>query len=781
MAPATPRLRVLSVGGNPLSAFLSWRLQATLSCDVTLVWKTSYESVSQYGISFKSSKYGNERFKPHAVVRTPEEAGTMSGGFDYVLLSVKALPDVYDLASIIESVVTPQHTCILVNTTTAIGTEAYLESRYPTNVVLSLVSGVALSQLGNSEFEHTGGSDIWVGSAIQNTNIPESIQYDMAEALALTLHSGNVDCHVSPNIRQQQWERMLGPIAFHPLSVILDTPNLNALFEKPGCKTLITGVVDELISIAKAQKCTFPEEFKQKTIDDQLSAHPSANIMYQDYQARRPLEIETFLGSPIKAAKTLGVSTPHLNTLYPVLSHLNQQNQSRPNPPSPSAVSGSHHPRMQGPPPSGQRLPPPNGTGPGGAPRRPPPGPSNGHSGQGSDPAMARRPPPQSRGPSNGHPPHVNGAFSPRGQLSRRNSFDNDLEEFGHIALYGDMVDSDAVPQDGGYRQHPGRGDHGNHVRQPPPTMSELDLRERKLALREREQALREQELKNSRFGFGRKKAGKSRSVYGDDDDDDDFYVDAPPPMPPVDVDNFDMMSVTSRRNRRLPSASSVNVRSPGAEIPLQPTRTGRHSMFGRNQRSRTSARLMNDVPGLHDPITDNAMMGYSSNRYGTVDRKVMMESSRANSMTSNRGGDIRSDPSFGGGAYPPMPGSGNGNGGSGAYPPMPRRMSTSQGDPRNGYNATPRNVNGHSPPHNGHGQPMPKHAYPHQVDHHIGDGVRQPSIMKGPTGNQVRSTTGSASASLSNDSGSAGGELSAYSSSSSSLEKRIPNGVAVV
>lgn len=144
------------------------------------------------------------------VVRTPEEAGTMPGGFDYVLLSVKALPDVYDLASIIESVVTPQHTCILVNTTTALGTEAYLESRYPTNVVLSLVSGVSLNQVGTSEFEHVGGSDIWVGSAITNANVPESIQFDMAEALALTLASGSVDCHVSPNIKQQQWERVLG-------------------------------------------------------------------------------------------------------------------------------------------------------------------------------------------------------------------------------------------------------------------------------------------------------------------------------------------------------------------------------------------------------------------------------------------------------------------------------------------------------------------------------------------------------------------------------------------
>lgn len=41
------------VGSNPVSAFLSWRLQATHACDVTLVWKSGFDSVSQYGISFK--------------------------------------------------------------------------------------------------------------------------------------------------------------------------------------------------------------------------------------------------------------------------------------------------------------------------------------------------------------------------------------------------------------------------------------------------------------------------------------------------------------------------------------------------------------------------------------------------------------------------------------------------------------------------------------------------------------------------------------------------------
>lgn len=144
------------------------------------------------------------------VVRVPEEASSRENAYDYVLLCIKALPDVYDLAAVIESVVTPQHTCILVNTTNTIGVESYLEQRFPTNVILSLVSGVEISQIGASEFEHLSSSDLWVGATNQQSSIPSSIKNDMAVALAHTLASGQVDCKVSDNIRQEQFDRMIG-------------------------------------------------------------------------------------------------------------------------------------------------------------------------------------------------------------------------------------------------------------------------------------------------------------------------------------------------------------------------------------------------------------------------------------------------------------------------------------------------------------------------------------------------------------------------------------------
>ena len=51
-------ISICTVGGNAVSAFLSWRLQATIACDVTLVWKSGFDQVSQYGISMR---YGLSR------------------------------------------------------------------------------------------------------------------------------------------------------------------------------------------------------------------------------------------------------------------------------------------------------------------------------------------------------------------------------------------------------------------------------------------------------------------------------------------------------------------------------------------------------------------------------------------------------------------------------------------------------------------------------------------------------------------------------------------------
>ncbi|KAK4548320.1 hypothetical protein LTR36_010190 [Oleoguttula mirabilis] len=804
---------VCVVGGNAVSAFLSWRLSATNACDVTLVWKSGFESVSQYGISFRSSKFGNERFKPRHVVRTPEEAaGHSRASFDYVLLCVKALPDVYDLASVIESVVSPQHTCILVNTTHTLGIESYLEQRFPTNVVLSLVSGAEISQIGASEFEHRGdsGGMLWVGAANRNSAIPATIQTDMAEALAMTLKSGQVDCEVSTNIRQQQYERMIGPIAFHPASVIFETPSHADLLEKVGARSLITGVIDELMNLAKVgHGCSFKPGFREDIMEQMVVAADAHSTMYQDFTARRPMEVETYLGSPIKLAQEAGVQVPRIETLYALLHNVNVVNQQRPQQPAPGSPAAH-----QGPPSRLSSAPGPKGAmyGPG------PNGPMNGgprngvRQGSRAPSAAGGPPPPMRRGPPSmsGYPPPrgVNGnGYGPRGpppqQMPRRPSFEGagDLEEFSHVMLYDNMPDGGANGMDG-------EGAYDGAMT-PNVSSGNLALREREVAIRQKEMALRERE-----YSMGRRRGPSgpppppvARGGYDDDDDEDgeDFFdpMAGAANVPQADVENFDMMSVTSRRTRKAPSAGQLRANpemtSGGG------ARQSRGGMgWGKRQpmkQNRASTTIMSQMPGLHEELMNNPLVGYSSDRYGNVDRMNMGHESRTNSLTAERLGELQHNGAPGG-PFPPISRRGSQSPGNplstGQRPPQhTQRVSPPNGyaphpqsqriSPPNGYashaqaNGVQYGPNGPkgrpSPP--GLRQPAPQRnnvAVPKQIEQTT-SGV---STLKPQPNSQVRSLTGSASASAgsgeSNRSAALGdsSELSG-NSSSSSLGPRAP------
>ncbi|KAK8109888.1 alcohol dehydrogenase [Apiospora kogelbergensis] len=771
MAEFDELMRICAVGGNAVSAFLSWRLQATNACDVTLVWKSGFDSVYQYGISFKSDGFGNERFKPRQVVRTPEEAAQLKeGAFDYVILCIKALPDVYDIASVIDSVVTPQHTCILINTTHTLGIEKAIEDRFPTNVVLSLVSNAQITQLGASEFEHRGSTEIWVGPANQNSNIPASIQEDMAQALAMTLSTGQVDCKVSPNIRQQQYERVIGPIAFHPASVIFDTASHSALLEKKGVRELVYGVIDELMQLAIAQGCSFTPNFKDSTVKEQCQPSESGSIMWQDYIARRPMEVETYLGSPRDLARAAGVKVPTIDTLYAIFHHANITNQQRPKevPAAHPAPSGSPSagngpmPRMStnGPPPPRQMANGmPNGNGMG----RAGPRPRNSSNYTGPPPGMRRGPPPSmgNGGPPNGYRGPPNGYAGSR-QPSRRGSMEEtDLNEFSHLMLYDDVAEA---------------GPDGTY----PGDNTDITLRERELQLRQRELALKEQEMRMRRGPPGppgppgpRRRPGPPPSVRGgayDDEDEelDDFFdPNAVPMTPMIDPDNFDMMSVTSRKARmNTPNQKQIRqdpeMGNGGAQMPARNSRF--RPNFGRN---RTSQIGMASIPGLHENFLDDTLMSSTSNRYAGVDRGQMQQSSRANSLTAQH--------------LDQMSGPG---GMSGMNGPFPRRVSHSPGGPYspsirggNGRPSPPNGMmggpgmNGRPSPPDGMRQPVPRYppghgnaVAPQKVEQRVGVSALQP-----PKPKNVRSLTGSASASAgSGDSINLESEPSAHSSQSS-------------
>jgi hypothetical protein len=483
----------------------------------------------------------------------------------------------------------------------------------------------------------------------------------------------------------------------------------------------------------------------------------TTSVMYQDFLARRPMEVETSLGSPMKLGQEVGVSAPRIETLYALLHHKNTINLTKPvgapispgftpPPPRASSVAAVNGPRpvlngngsMNGV--NGRRAPSFNG----------PPG------------MMRRGPPP------NGYPGRMNGlpnSFPPDGmQQPRRPSLDGeDLGEFSHLVLFENGTEG-GVPE-GANGVYGGEGMANA-------SSSDLAFRERELAIRQRELELRERQMFMRRNGPPPPQQQQQQRrppppAGGWEDDDEEDYFDPMaaghgPSAAPMD-ENFDMLSITSRRTRK--SSSSVNQ----MRNDMQGGRGGRN-IFGRTKANRTSARLMQDMPGLQDSIMNNPLIGYSSNRYGAVDRQAMGEQSRQNSLTTERLTELSRGP-VPYSAYPP---------------PVQRRQSQSPGNPLSPPIKRPSPTNGYSQPNGMNGipngrpsppgmrQPVPRHppghgnaVAPQAVEQHAGVS----NIYPHKQSPQVRSLTGSASASAgSGDSAASALIDSSNSSANSSL-----------
>jgi hypothetical protein len=506
---------------------------------------------------------------------------------------------------------------------------------------------------------------------------------------------------------------------------------------------MISGIIDELLDLATGLGCEFPPNSKDTIISTmKVPSAESNSVMYQDYLSRRPMEIETFLGSPLKLAKKIGLTLGRLEVVYALLHDKNQKNLKGELPPSP----GPNH-----------SLPPRTSSIANGAPGARPMMNGKGRQMGGSRaPSLTGPPPAMRRGPyvngyRNGSMPN---GFPPNGgpYNGRRDSTEGEnLEEFSHVMLF---ENTDGNFQDGSSGSF-GDGSGGTGT----PSSSELALRERELALRQREIELKEREQHmHMRRGPPPRRQGRPAPgvVYDDEDDEDDYFDPMSGGGRPVD-DNIDMMSITSRRHRKTPSSNHHQ-----QQQQQQPPSSRGSNLFARKNRS--STRLMSDIPSPHESIMRDPLMGYSSNRYGGVDRQALGDESRHNSMAGSKMEDMAARAA------------------NGPYPGM-RRLSHSPGNPLSPPANRPSPPNGHmngmrppGPPMMN-GGPMPRQGMsrgigPQPVEQHVGVST---SLFPPKPNHQVRNLTGSASASApSGDSASANtGSANSAASSSSSLQPR--------
>lgn len=188
---------------------------------MTAVCRSNYDVVKVNGFLIDSVRYGKGiRFHPK-VVRSPAEAASANpGGFDYVIVSAKALPDA-KISKTIEPAITKGKTTIAL-IQNGIGIEDEYVSLFPDNPILSCVVYLPTTQVAPGRIEMGNFESLEVGT------YPASAYADSAKPRIKAAADGFIEMlkHAGSNVKwfddiqEKRWNKLLLNAPWNPICAL---------------------------------------------------------------------------------------------------------------------------------------------------------------------------------------------------------------------------------------------------------------------------------------------------------------------------------------------------------------------------------------------------------------------------------------------------------------------------------------------------------------------------------------------------------------------------------
>jgi 2-dehydropantoate 2-reductase len=154
---------------------------------------------------------------------------------------------------------------------------------------------------------HTEGSKITFGE-------PDGTRSDRLRAIAEPLIAAGFRCPVTPRFRHEIWVKLLGNVAFNPISA-LTGGTLEELVRHPDASRTIREIMAETEAVAGKLGIELPISIDQRMAGAQrVGAHKTS--MLQDLEAGRPMELEAVVGAVVELGDRLGVPVATTRAVY---------------------------------------------------------------------------------------------------------------------------------------------------------------------------------------------------------------------------------------------------------------------------------------------------------------------------------------------------------------------------------------------------------------------------------------------------------------------------------
>ena len=143
---------------------------------------------------------------------------------------------------------------------------------------------------------------------------PDGTRSDRCRRIAEVLIAGGLRCPVSARFRHEIWVKLLGNVAFNPISV-LTRATLEAMVRHPEVHTLVRDVMIETNAVAAALGIEMPVTIDQRMAGAE-KVGPHKTSMLQDLEAGRPMELDAVVGAVVELGTRLALPMPATRAVY---------------------------------------------------------------------------------------------------------------------------------------------------------------------------------------------------------------------------------------------------------------------------------------------------------------------------------------------------------------------------------------------------------------------------------------------------------------------------------
>ncbi len=155
--------------------------------------------------------------------------------------------------------------------------------------------------------EHTEGDRFSLGELDGSTT-------ERIKRLSGAINKAGLRAPIRSNIRQELWTKLLGNIAFNPLSA-LTTATLVEIARDEDAAAIVRSVMEETLAVTTALGVEIPVSIDQRMAGaEQVGEHKTS--MLQDVEAAKPLELGSLVGAVLELGRILDIPMPHTRTVY---------------------------------------------------------------------------------------------------------------------------------------------------------------------------------------------------------------------------------------------------------------------------------------------------------------------------------------------------------------------------------------------------------------------------------------------------------------------------------